>query len=121
MREAHARKKFKTAQRLEKLKKKSDLLANEEGMTEKEKAESIAKLLGKARKKAPKRSVKVVVAKGVNRGIQGRPKVSILMSFPFFWSYLLGNFFLLLQLRISHVLDTFLLYMTVTDIPNYRA
>ncbi|GAW12697.1 hypothetical protein ANO14919_020670 [Xylariales sp. No.14919] len=74
VREAQARKKFKTAQRLEKLKKKSDLLANEEGMTEKEKAESIVKLLGKARKKAPKRSVKVVVAKGVNRGIQGRPK-----------------------------------------------
>ncbi|KAI1312800.1 Spb1 C-terminal domain-containing protein [Xylaria venustula] len=74
VREAQARKKFKTAQRLEKLKKKSDLLANEEGMTEKEKAESIAKLIGKAKKKAPKRSVKVVVAKGPNRGIQGRPK-----------------------------------------------
>ncbi|KAI0541036.1 Spb1 C-terminal domain-containing protein [Xylaria digitata] len=74
VREAQARKKFKAAQRLEKLKKKSDLLANEEGMTEKEKAESIAKLIGKARKKAPKRSVKVVVAKGANRGIQGRPK-----------------------------------------------
>ncbi|KAI1753466.1 rRNA methyltransferase [Xylaria castorea] len=77
VREAQARKKFKTAQRFEKLKKKSDLLANEEGMTEKEKAESIVKLIGKAKKKAPKRSVKVVVAKGVNRGIQGRPKVSI--------------------------------------------
>ncbi|KAI0977397.1 Spb1 C-terminal domain-containing protein [Xylaria arbuscula] len=74
VREAQARKKFKTAQRLEKLKKKSDLLANEEGMTEKEKAESIVKLIGKAKKKAPKRSVKVVVAKGPNRGIQGRPK-----------------------------------------------
>ncbi|KAI0914066.1 Spb1 C-terminal domain-containing protein [Ustulina deusta] len=74
VREAQARKKFKAAQRFEKLKKKSDLLANEEGMTEKEKAEGIAKLLSKARKKAPKRSVKVVVAKGVNRGIQGRPK-----------------------------------------------
>ncbi|KAI0426180.1 Spb1 C-terminal domain-containing protein [Xylaria sp. FL1042] len=74
VREAQARKKFKAAQRLEKLKKKSDLLVNEEGMTEKEKAEGIAKLIGKAKKKAPKRSVKVVVAKGVNRGIQGRPK-----------------------------------------------
>ncbi|TRX95400.1 hypothetical protein FHL15_003731 [Xylaria flabelliformis] len=74
VREAQARKKFKAAQRLEKLKKKSDLLANEEGMTEKEKAESIAKLLSKAKTKAPKRSVRVVVARGVNRGIQGRPK-----------------------------------------------
>ncbi|KAI1111111.1 rRNA methyltransferase [Nemania sp. NC0429] len=74
VREAQARKKFKAAQRLEKLKKKSDLLANEEGMTEKEKAEGIAKLISKAKKKAPKRSVKVVVARGANRGIQGRPK-----------------------------------------------
>ncbi|KAI0193975.1 Spb1 C-terminal domain-containing protein [Xylaria flabelliformis] len=74
VREAQARKKFKAAQRLEKMKKKSDLLANEEGMTEKEKAESIAKLLSKAKAKAPKRSVRVVVAKGVNRGIQGRPQ-----------------------------------------------
>lgn len=74
VREAKARKKFKTAQRLEKLKKKSDLLANEEGMTEKEKAESIAKLMSKAGRKKPKDQVKVVVAKGVNRGVQGRPK-----------------------------------------------
>jgi len=80
VREAQARKKFKAAQRLEKLKKKSDLLANEEGMTEKEKAQSIAKLLSKAKSKAPKRSVKVVVARGANRGIQGRPKVSIIPS-----------------------------------------
>ncbi|KAI1326823.1 rRNA methyltransferase [Xylariaceae sp. FL0255] len=74
VREAQARKKFKTAQRLEKLRKKSDLLANEEGMTEKEKAESISKLMSKAASKKPKRSVKVVVARGSNRGVQGRPK-----------------------------------------------
>ncbi|KAI0145214.1 rRNA methyltransferase [Xylariaceae sp. FL1272] len=74
VREAQARKKFKAAQRLEKLKKKSDLLANEEGMTEKEKAEGIAKLMGKAQSKKPKRQVKVVVARGGNRGVQGRPK-----------------------------------------------
>jgi hypothetical protein len=84
VREAQARKKFKAAQRLEKLKKKSDLLANEEGMTEKEKAQSIAKLLSKAKSKAPKRSVKVVVARGANRGIQGRPKVSITPSLLLF-------------------------------------
>ncbi|KLU88427.1 AdoMet-dependent rRNA methyltransferase SPB1 [Magnaporthiopsis poae ATCC 64411] len=73
VREAKGRKKMKAAQRLEKLKKKSDLLVHEEGMTEKEKAESIAKLLRKATKKKPKQSVKVVVAKGSNRGIKGRP------------------------------------------------
>ncbi|OAQ85333.1 AdoMet-dependent rRNA methyltransferase spb-1 [Purpureocillium lilacinum] len=74
VREAKARKKFKAAQKLEKLKKKSDMLANDEGMTEKEKAESIAKLLSKAARKKPSQPAKLVVAKGVNRGIQGRPK-----------------------------------------------
>ncbi|KAI1135693.1 AdoMet-dependent rRNA methyltransferase spb-1 [Hypoxylon sp. FL0543] len=74
VREAKARKKFKTAQRLEKLKKKSDLLANEEGMTEKEKADSISRLLSKAAKKKPRQPAKLVVAKGLNRGIKGRPK-----------------------------------------------
>ncbi|KAI1266481.1 rRNA methyltransferase [Xylariaceae sp. FL1019] len=74
VREAQARKKFKAAQRLEKLKKKSDLLANEEGMTEKEKAEGITKLMSKAQAKAPKRQVRVVVARGTNRGVSGRPR-----------------------------------------------
>jgi AdoMet-dependent rRNA methyltransferase SPB1 len=74
VREAKARKKFKAAQRLEKLKKKSDLLANDEGMTEKEKADSIAKLLSKAARKKPRQQAKLVVAKGTNRGIKGRPK-----------------------------------------------
>jgi AdoMet-dependent rRNA methyltransferase SPB1 len=74
VREAKARKKFKTAQRLEKLKKKSDLLANEEGMTEKEKADSIQKLMSKAGKKKPRENMKVVVAKGLNKGVKGRPK-----------------------------------------------
>lgn len=74
VREAQARKKFKTAQRLEKLKKKSDMLVNDENITEKEKAESIAKLMKKANKKKPKDQVKVVVAKGTNRGVKGRPK-----------------------------------------------
>lgn len=74
VREAKARKKFKAAQRLEKLKKKSDMLAADEGMTEKEKADSISRLISKAsRKKAPT-PAKLVVAKGINRGIKGRPK-----------------------------------------------
>lgn len=74
VREAKARKKFKAAQKLEKLKKKSDMLANDEGMTEKEKAESIAKLLSKATRKKPSQPAKLVVARGANRGIRGRPK-----------------------------------------------
>ncbi|KAH6625122.1 Spb1 C-terminal domain-containing protein [Boeremia exigua] len=74
VREAHARKKFKAAQRLLKLKKKSALLADEEGMTEKEKAQSIARLMSRAAKKKPKGKVTVVVAGGGNRGIKGRPR-----------------------------------------------
>lgn len=74
VREAKARKKFKAAQRLEKLKKKSDMLANDEGMTEKEKADSIAKLLRKAARKKQSQPAKLVVARGPNRGVQGRPR-----------------------------------------------
>lgn len=74
VREAKARKKFKAAQRLEKLKKKSALLADEEGMTEKDKAQTIAKLMSKAAKKKPKQKITVVVARGGNNGIKGRPK-----------------------------------------------
>ncbi|KAF4120151.1 AdoMet-dependent rRNA methyltransferase SPB1 [Geosmithia morbida] len=74
VREAKARKKFKAAQRLEKLKKKSDMLANDEGMTEKEKSESIAKLLSKAARKKPSQPAKLVVARGTNRGVKGRPQ-----------------------------------------------
>ncbi|KAL6822425.1 Spb1 C-terminal domain-containing protein [Trichoderma camerunense] len=74
VREAKARKKFKTAQKLEKLKKKSDMLAADEGMTEKEKAESISKLISRANKQKPRQPAKLVVARGLNKGIQGRPK-----------------------------------------------
>ncbi|RDW94813.1 adoMet-dependent rRNA methyltransferase SPB1 [Coleophoma crateriformis] len=74
VREAKDRKKFKAAQRLEKLRKKSALLADEEGMTEKEKANSISKLMSKATKRKPRQEVKVVVARGGNRGIAGRPR-----------------------------------------------
>lgn len=74
VREAKARKKFKAAQRLEKLKKKSDSLANDENLTEKEKSDSIGRLLAKAARKKPSQPAKLVVARGLNRGIKGRPK-----------------------------------------------
>jgi AdoMet-dependent rRNA methyltransferase SPB1 len=74
VREAKARKKFKVAQRLEKLRKKSALLADEEGVSERDKAQSISRLMSKAAKKKPKQQVKLVVAKGTNRGISGRPR-----------------------------------------------
>ncbi|OKL56150.1 AdoMet-dependent rRNA methyltransferase spb1 [Talaromyces atroroseus] len=74
VREAKARKKFKAAQKLEKLRKKSALLAEDESVSEKDKAEAISKLMSKAAKKKPKQKVKLVVAKGANRGISGRPR-----------------------------------------------
>ncbi|CAK7202332.1 AdoMet-dependent rRNA methyltransferase spb1 [Sporothrix eucalyptigena] len=74
VREAQARKKFKAAQKLEKLKKKSEMLLADEGMTEKEKGDSISKMLNKASKKKPHIPKKVVVARGTNRAIKGRPK-----------------------------------------------
>lgn len=72
--EAKGRKKFKAAQRLEKLRKKSALLADDEALSEKDKAQTIARLMSRAAKKKPKQNVKLVVAKGANRGISGRPK-----------------------------------------------
>ncbi|KAI4112018.1 MAG: hypothetical protein LQ339_000025 [Xanthoria mediterranea] len=74
VREAKDRKKFKAAQRLEKLRKKSTLLADDDGLSEKDKAQNIANLMSKAAKKKPKKEVKLVVAKGGNRGISGRPR-----------------------------------------------
>jgi AdoMet-dependent rRNA methyltransferase SPB1 len=72
--EAKGRKKFKAAQKIEKLRKKSALLADDENLSERDKAQAIARLMSRAAKKKPKQNVKVVVAKGGNRGISGRPK-----------------------------------------------
>ena len=74
VREARGRKKFKAAQKLEKLRKKSALLAEDEGVSEKDKASGIAKMMARAAKKKPKQNVKLVVAKGTNRGVSGRPR-----------------------------------------------
>lgn len=74
VREAKDRKKFKAAQKLEKLRKKSALVAEDDAISEKDKAQSIAKLMSKAVKKKPRQEVKLIVAKGGNRGISGRPR-----------------------------------------------
>ncbi|RCI02084.1 AdoMet-dependent rRNA methyltransferase spb1, partial [Rhizopus stolonifer] len=72
--EAKARKKFKAAQRIAKAQKKATDIADNPDMTEKEKAKNIGKLIARATKSKPKKEVKVVVAKGANRGVKGRPK-----------------------------------------------
>ena len=73
VKEAKDRKKYKAMQRLEKLRKKSNTLVNDEALSERDKANSISKLMAKAAKK-PKQQVKVVVARGPNKGTRGRPK-----------------------------------------------
>ncbi|KAJ5568511.1 hypothetical protein N7450_010997 [Penicillium hetheringtonii] len=72
--EAKGRKKFKAAQKLEKLRKKSALLAEDEALSERDKSQAITKMMSKATKKKPKQQVKLIVAKGANRGISGRPR-----------------------------------------------
>jgi AdoMet-dependent rRNA methyltransferase SPB1 len=74
--EAKARKKFKAHQRLEKAIKKADGVNATSDMSEREKAQQIEKLMrkGMSRGQKAKKEIKVVVAKGAHKGIQGRPK-----------------------------------------------
>lgn len=76
VREAKGRKVLAAARRLEKLKKKSALLVEEEGVSEADKARGVQRLMSRARrgKMAREGRVQVVVAKGLNRGVGGRPK-----------------------------------------------
>ncbi|KXL48471.1 MAG: hypothetical protein FE78DRAFT_141897 [Acidomyces sp. 'richmondensis'] len=75
VREAKARKTLRAARRLEKLKKKSEGLADGDDLSEKDKAAGIAKLMAKAKKSGQKKkpSVKVIKAGGMNKGA-GRPR-----------------------------------------------
>jgi AdoMet-dependent rRNA methyltransferase SPB1 len=73
--EAKARKKFKAAQRLTKAAKKAETVNEDSELTEKEKASQIMKLMAKGHAaQAKRKELKVVVAKGTNRGVKGRPK-----------------------------------------------
>lgn len=74
VREAKDRKKLRAARRIEKIKQKSAMLADDEAATERDKASNIAKMMTKASKKKPRQEVKLVVARGGNRGISGRPR-----------------------------------------------
>jgi len=74
VREAKARKKMKAGIKLEKLKKKSAMLVEDEGMSEGDKARTIAKMMARAAKKKPKKQVSVVVARHGNKGLAGRPR-----------------------------------------------
>ena len=72
--EAKARKKYKAMQRLEKARKKAEGVSENVDISEREKASSIDKLLRRAGMKPKRKEIRVVVAKGGNRGLKGRPK-----------------------------------------------
>ncbi|ETS64447.1 hypothetical protein PaG_00903 [Moesziomyces aphidis] len=73
--EAKARKKMRTLRRLEKAQKKAETINENEDISEKEKSSTINKLLAKSVKGGQKKKeVQLVVARGVNRGLKGRPK-----------------------------------------------
>ena len=73
--EAKGRKKLRATQRLEKAMKKAEGVNETSDMTEREKAQQIERLMRKGTAKAnQKKEVKVVVAKGPHKGLQGRPK-----------------------------------------------
>lgn len=74
--EAKARKKFKTAQRLEKAMKKAEGVNATADLSEREKAQQIEKVMRKGMSSGQKarKEVKVVVAKGAHKGLKGRPK-----------------------------------------------
>ncbi|KAH9265500.1 ribosomal RNA large subunit methyltransferase J [Batrachochytrium salamandrivorans] len=72
--EAKFRKQMRTQRRLEKMSKKAEVMNNDEDAPERSKLEAISKLMSKAKNTKEHTKPKVVVAKGVHRGAQGRPK-----------------------------------------------
>lgn len=73
--EAQGRKKMRALKRLEKMKKKSDLINEDSAKSEADKADEIQKLMRKMTKKQTRRpKATVVVARGSNKGLSGRPK-----------------------------------------------
>lgn len=73
--EAQGRKKMRALRRLEKLKKKSDSINEDGAKSERDKADEIQRLMRRLTKKQQvKPKTTLVVAKGHNRGLSGRPK-----------------------------------------------
>lgn len=72
--EAKGRKKMKAAARLERAKKKAAGVMETEDLNDGEKARQVSRLLRRAAAGEKRQERKVVVAKGVNKGVKGRPK-----------------------------------------------
>lgn len=71
--EAKGRKKQRALRVLGKINQKANVINETEDLTERQKAQSITRLLNRASKSKPKNKVSVVVASGKNKG-QGRPQ-----------------------------------------------
>lgn len=73
--EAKMRKKRLAHTRLERAKKKADGVMETDDLNDSEKARQVSKLLARAAKSGNKKpEKKIVVAKGQNRGVKGRPQ-----------------------------------------------
>lgn len=73
--EAQGRKKMRALRRLEKLKKKSDMINEDGAKSERDKADEIQALMRRLTKKQKvKPKTTLVFASGANRGLSGRPK-----------------------------------------------
>ena len=73
--EAKAKKKHKEVKAIERAQAKAETVMENQELTEKEKTMGVQKLINKGKSTAnKKREVKLVVAKGTNKGVKGRPK-----------------------------------------------
>lgn len=72
--EAKGRKQMRANRRLERIRKKSDLINEDSNMSEREKSEEIAKLLKRSAAKKTRPKVTVVKSAGQNKGLSGRPR-----------------------------------------------
>lgn len=74
--EAQGRKRLRAAKKIEKLKKKTDVINDDEARSEKDKADEIQRLTRKltAKKKTVKPPITLVPARGTNKRLQGRPR-----------------------------------------------
>ncbi len=71
--EARARKKMRAAKRMEQIKRKSELILEDSARSESDKAREIQGMMRKMTKKQERPKPTLVVARGANRGLKGRP------------------------------------------------
>lgn len=72
--EAQMRKRRREQRRLAAIRKKTDLINNDESLTDQEKTLKVQRMISRSASKAKKKtSLTLVVARGVNRGVAGRP------------------------------------------------